>query len=218
MEILGLNIERLAHDCFKIQAKGRVIYFDPYMITTHQGADMILISHEHYDHCSTPDLMKIVKADTIIIAAEECKAKLMGIKDKVNEIIYINPGGKVAIGEFTIKAVPAYNVNKFKSPGQPFHPKNDRKCGFIFSVGGVRIYHAGDTDLIPEMNNLQNIDIALLPVSGTYVMTAEEADQSVDAIKPKIAIPMHYGTIVGTEEDVDRFWEKSKNKTKIVVL
>jgi L-ascorbate metabolism protein UlaG (beta-lactamase superfamily) len=218
MQILGLDIERLAHDCFKIRAKGKVIYFDPYAITTHEGADFVLISHEHYDHCSAPDLMKIVKPSTIIVAAEECKAKLMGLKQKVHEIIYINPGGKIAVGELTVEAVPAYNLTKFKSPGQPFHPKQDKKCGFVLSIGGVRIYHAGDTDLIPEMSDFKNIDIALLPVSGTYVMTAEEAASSVDAIRPKIAIPMHYGTIVGTEEDVDKFWDKAKDKTKIVVL
>lgn len=218
MQILGLEIERLAHDCFKIKARDKVIYFDPYAISTHEGADLIMISHEHYDHCSVPDLRKIVKADTVIVAAEECKAKLNDMKGKVGEIVYINPGGKVAIGEFTIEAVPSYNVNKFKSPGQPFHPQQDKKCGFVFSIGGVRIYHAGDTDLIPEMSELRNIDIAMLPVSGTYVMTADEAASAVDAIKPKIAIPMHYGTIVGSVEDVDRFWDKTKTKTKVVVI
>lgn len=218
MKILGLDIERLAHDCFKIHAGKKVVYFDPYAITTHEGADLILITHEHYDHCSIPDLMKIVKADTIIVAAEECKAKLMPIRSKVNEIIYMNPGGKIAIGEFTIEAVPAYNVDKFKSPGQPFHAKQEKKCGYVLIVGGLRLYHAGDTDLIPEMRELVNIDIALLPVSGTYVMTADEAAEAAKIIRPKISIPMHFGSIVGTAEDVDRFWDKARDKTKVVVL
>ena len=218
MNILGLDIERLAHDCFKLRANRRVIYFDPYAISSHEGADLILITHEHYDHCSVPDLKKIVKRDTIVVAAEECKAKLNDIKGMVGEIVYMTPGRKVAIGEFTIEAVPAYNTNKFKSPGQPFHPKGDRKCGYIFMVGGLRLYHAGDTDLIPEMSDFSNIDIAFIPVSGTYVMTPDEAVKAVAAIGPKITIPMHYGTIVGTEEDVDRFWDKAKDKTKIIVL
>ncbi len=218
MKVLGLDVERLAHDCFKIRAGRKVVYFDPYAITTHEGADLILITHEHYDHCSIPDLMKIVKADTVIVAAEECKAKLMAIRSKVQEIIYINPGGKIAVNEFTVEAVPAYNVNKFKSPGQPFHAKQEKKCGYILIVGGLRLYHAGDTDIIPEMKELVNIDIAFLPVSGTYVMTADEAAESVKIIKPKIAVPMHYGTIVGSSDDVDRFWDKAKDKTKVVVL
>lgn len=218
MNILGLDIERLAHACFKIKVNRRVIYFDPYTITTHEGADMIIISHEHYDHCSLPDLKKIIKKDTIIVAAEECKTKLNEIKNMVGEIVYMAPGKKVAIGEYTIEAVPSYNLNKFKSPGQPFHPKGDKKCGYLFMIGGLCLYHAGDTDLIPEMGNLPNIDIAFIPVSGTYVMTPDEAAKAVATIGPKIAIPMHYGTIVGTEEDVDRFWDKAKEKTKIVVL
>lgn len=218
MKLLGLEIERLAHDCFLIRAGKKIIYFDPYAIATHEGADLILITHEHFDHCSIPDLMKIVKTNTVILAAEECRAKLMQIRSKVSEIIYINPGGKVAINEFTIEAVPAYNVNKFKSPGVPFHAKQEKKCGFILIVGGLRLYHAGDTDLIPEMKELVNIDIAFLPVSGTYVMTAEEAAESVKIIKPKISIPMHYGTIVGTSEDVDNFWDRAKDRTKVVVL
>lgn len=218
MKLLGLDVERLAHDCFRIKTGKRVVYFDPYAITTHEGADLILITHEHFDHCSIPDLMKIIKADTVIVAAEECKAKLMAIRPKVAEIIYINPGGKVAVGEFTVEAVPAYNINKFKSPNQPFHPRQEKKCGYILIVGGLRLYHAGDTDLIPEMRELVNIDIAFLPVSGTYVMTPDEAAEAVKAIKPKIAVPMHYGTLVGTVEDVDRFWDKAKGSAKIAVL
>lgn len=218
MRLLGLDVERLAHDCFRVKAGRRVVYFDPYAIKTHEAADLVLISHEHFDHCSVPDLMGIVTRGTVIVAAEECKAKLAPMADKVAEIVYVSPGAKVAVGEFTVEAVPAYNVNKFKSPGQPFHPKHDRKCGFVLMVGGLRLYHAGDTDVIPEMENLVNIDIAFLPVSGTYVMGPQEAVRAVEIIKPKIAVPMHYGTIVGTTDDVDRFWEKAKDKTKVAVL
>lgn len=218
MEVLGLEIERLSHDCFRVTSGGKVVYFDPYNIGTHKGADLILISHEHYDHCSVPDLMKIVKGDTIIVAAEECRSKLNEIKSKVHEIVYINPGGKIAVGNFQVEAVPAYNVDKFKSPGQPFHPQRDKKCGYILTVAGKRLYHAGDTDIIPEMNDFENIDIAFLPVSGTYVMTADEAAKAADIIKPKVAVPMHWGAIVGTKDDVDRFWDRAKGKTKVVVI
>lgn len=218
MNLLGLDIEKIIHSCFRIRHGGKVIYFDPYSIETHEGADFVFISHEHFDHCSPQDLMKIIKRDTIIVAAEECKMKLSPLRPKVQEIIYINPGGKIAVGNFQLEAVRAYNTNKFKMPGVPFHPKADNKCGYVLSVGGLRIYHAGDTDVIPEMRELVNIDIAFLPVSGTYVMTADEAAESVKIIRPKIAIPMHYNTIVGTDEDVDRFWEKSKDVTKVIVL
>jgi L-ascorbate metabolism protein UlaG (beta-lactamase superfamily) len=218
MEILGLQVERPKHACIRVRSGHKTICFDPFQLEKNEPSDLVLISHEHFDHCSIPDLMKIVKSDTIIVAAEECKAKLVTIRSRVNEIIYINPGEKITVGEFAIEAVPAYNVNKFKSPGVPFHAKQEKKCGYVLTVDNLRLYHAGDTDLIPEMKELTNIDIAFLPVSGTYVMTAEEAAEAVKLFRPKIAIPIHYNAIVGTKEDVDRFWGKCKDITKVVVL
>src|SRR5260370_6687198 len=123
---------------------------------------------------------------------------------KVREVKAVKPGDKVAFGDITVEVVPAYNLNKFREPGKPFHPKEDGKVGFILSIGGVRVYHAGDTDPIPEMRGFKT-DVALLPVSGTYVMTPEEAAEATRMIKPKLAIPMHYGAIVGSESDAEKF-------------
>jgi len=194
----GPDIVWLGHDTFKISAE-KVIYTDPYQISKADPADIILITHGHSDHCTADDVAKISKPDTIIVAPAECAAKLRGYTIQV-----VRPGDKVTVEGITIEAVPAYNVNKFRSPGQPFHPQANGKVGFVFTVGNQRIYHAGDTDLIPEMSSIA-CDIALLPVSGTYVMTAEEAAQAANLIKPRLAIPMHYGAIVGTVSDADTF-------------
>lgn len=210
MGVLGLNVEWLGHDCFRIRTKTQIIYFDPFQVDTHEGGDLIFITHEHYDHCSMPDLSKILKRTTTIVAANECKAKLRNLEGKVGRIIYIVPGQSIAVNEIEVQAVPAYNTNKYRSPGQVFHPRADGKVGYVVKIEGKKIYHAGDSDFIPEMRTLGEIDIAFLPVSGTYVMTVEEAAQAAEAIKPKVAIPMHYGAIVGTKDDAYKFKELAR--------
>ena len=196
-----VKISWLGHDGFKIK-NAKTIYIDPYEIKGGEKAHILLVSHDHSDHCSPEDVEKIVSEKTIIITTAESKRKLA--KTKAKEIRVAKPGEKIAIGGISIETVPAYNVNKFRSPGQPFHPKQNEMLGFITTMNGVRIYHAGDTDLIPEMERF-NVDIACIPVSGTYVMTAEEAAESTKRIKPKIAIPMHYGSIVGDAGDAEKF-------------
>ena len=129
---------------------------------------------------------------------------------KVKETKFLAPGDKCSIEKVEVEAVPAYNLNKFREPGHVFHPKGDKKLGFIFQMDGTHVYLAGDTDFIPEMKSIR-CDIALLPVSGTYVMTAKEAAEAAAAIKPKIALPMHYGAIVGTEGDAQEFKSLVKN-------
>jgi L-ascorbate metabolism protein UlaG (beta-lactamase superfamily) len=129
--------------------------------------------------------------------------------------VIIKPGETKEVRGVTVQAVPAYNINKFRSPGQVFHPKEEGRVGYVIKVKGVTIYHAGDTDAIPEVKGL-NVDIALLPVSGTYVMTAEEAIELANTMKPKVAIPMHYGAIVGSEADAKRFKEGVKGRVEIL--
>jgi len=197
----GVRITWLGHDSFKIK-NGKTVYIDPYEIKGGEEADILLISHDHEDHCSPEDVKKIVSAKTTIITTAESKSKLS--KTKAKEIRVAKPGQKIIIDGVSIETVPAYNVNKFRSPGHPFHPKESEMLGFIVTMNAVRIYHAGDTDLIPEMERF-NVDVACLPVSGTYVMTAEEAVESTKHIKLKVAIPMHYGSIVGDERDAERF-------------
>ena len=198
------NIHWLGHDTFKITGE-KVIFTDPFKLRKEDAADIILITHEHRDHCSPDDVKKIQVPDTVIVAPSDCAAKLLG------EVKTVKPGDKIEVKGTKIEVVPAYNTNK------NFHTKDRGWVGYIITVLGQRIYLAGDTDHIPEMREFR-ADIALLPVSGTYVMTAEEAVMAALDIKPKIAIPMHYGSIVGSEDDARRFAAGLQGKIEVVVL
>ncbi|MCX5902232.1 MAG: MBL fold metallo-hydrolase [Proteobacteria bacterium] len=198
------KIRWLGHDGFRIDS-GKVIYFDPYQIKSAVPADIIFISHDHFDHCSEDDIKKIQTKDTVIVTDAVTAKKLKG------SIRVVKPGDKLTVENVAIEVVPSYNTNK------TFHPKASGMLGFIVTIEGVRIYHAGDTDFIPEMSSIKT-DIALLPVSGTYVMTAEEAVQAALAIKPAIAIPMHFNALVGSEKDAALFKEKLAGKIEVVIL
>ncbi len=200
----GLKISWLGHDSFRIK-NGKTIIIDPFKLRSiPEKADILLITHEHSDHLSIEDIRKVINENTTIITIPAVKNQLSGLK--VKEVRAAKPGDKLKLGEVSIDVVPAYNLNKFREPGKVFHPKEDGKAGYIIGMKGLRIYHAGDTDAVPEMKGLKP-DIALLPVSGTYVMTPEEAVEAAKMIEPKLAIPMHYGTIVGTERDAEKFKE-----------
>lgn len=198
------NIHWLGHDTFKITGE-KVIFTDPFKLRKEDAADIILITHEHRDHCSPDDVKKIQTPDTVIVAPSDCAAKLRG------EVKTVKPGDRIEVKGMKIEVVPSYNTNK------NFHTKDRGWVGYIITVLGQRIYLAGDTDHIPEMKGFR-ADIALLPVSGTYVMTAEEAVMAALDIKPKIAIPMHYGSIVGSEDDARRFAAGLQGKIEVVVL
>lgn len=198
------NIHWLGHDTFKISAD-KTIYTDPFKVGKNDKADIILITHEHYDHCSPEDVKKIQGPETVIVTTPDCAGKLSG------DVRTVKPGDRINIDDVDIEAVPSYNTNK------KFHTRDRNWVGYIITVSGARIYLAGDTDYIPEMKTLKT-DIALLPVSGTYVMTAEEAVQAALDINPKIAVPMHYNSIVGTENDAERFAEGLKGKVEVRIL
>jgi L-ascorbate metabolism protein UlaG (beta-lactamase superfamily) len=200
------NIHWLGHDTFRIDGKTVTIYTDPFKLKASGTADIILITHDHFDHCSPDDVKKVQKENTVIVATPDCASKLSG------EIKTVKPGDTITVKGVKIEAVPAYNTNK------KYHPRGNGWVGYIFTVDGRRIYIAGDTDRIPEMKEFKNIDVALLPVSGTYVMTAEEAVQAALDIKPDMAIPMHYGSIVGDERDAGQFQAELEGKVKVVIL
>ncbi|HET7405352.1 MAG TPA: MBL fold metallo-hydrolase [Candidatus Bathyarchaeia archaeon] len=198
----GVQITWLGHDSFLVK-DGKTVIIDPFKLRSSPGkADILLISHEHFDHLSLEDIKKVIDNDTTVVTIAAAKKELGNVK--VKEVKSVKPGDNVKIGDVSIEVVPAYNLNKFREPGKVFHPKDDGKVGFIIGMKGMRIYHAGDTDVIPEMKGLKP-DVALLPVSGTYVMTADEAADAARIIQPKLAIPMHYGAIVGSEKDAEKF-------------
>ena len=204
MEEFVEKIHWLGHDSFRVDGN-KTVYFDPFQIEQGPGADLILISHDHFDHCSPEDVDKIRKEDTVIITEKNSAGKLKG------DVRILNPGEKTEVEGVKIEAVPAYNTDK------DFHPRKNGWLGFIVDMDGVRLYHAGDTDFIPEMKRL-SVDIALLPVSGTYVMTAEQAVAAAQAIRPKIAIPMHYGAIVGEERDAVSFQSALAGTVQVTLL
>ncbi|MCX8189202.1 MAG: MBL fold metallo-hydrolase [Nitrososphaeria archaeon] len=212
----NIEFEYLNHDCFKIKWDNKVLYTDPYEISVLEKADYITVSHNHFDHLSLNDIKKVAKPETVIVASKNCEGNIKTVN--VKEIKYLRPGESVEYAMLKFTATPAYNINKFRAPGQPFHPKQYEGVGFIIQLGDVRIYHAGDTDNIPEILSYTPIDVALLPVSGTYVMTADEAVEMVKMIKPKVAIPMHYGAIVGNRSNAESFKEKASKYCEVVIL
>lgn len=198
------KIHWLGHDAFKITAS-KVIYLDPYQIHAgQQPADIILITHKHHDHSSPEDVGKVQQAATVVIAPADSLAHITG------DTRTIMVGETLKVGEVEITAVPAYNI------GKAFHPKDAGWVGYLITIDGVTIYHAGDTDYIPEMKQWHP-DIALLPVGGTYTMTAEEAAQAAADLRPHVAIPMHYGTVVGKPADAERFRQLLQDTVPVVI-
>lgn len=177
-------IKWMGHAGFLIKTNGRNIYIDPHEGKYEEKADLILITHSHFDHCNTDKISELRKADTTIIAPEDCVSKIGG------SIRTLKPGQEMAFGDLKIKAVNAYNVKRFRSPGNPFHPKGFG-VGYLVIAENKTVYHAGDTDLIPEMKQLGHLDVALLPSGGTYTMDNPEAAEAALEIKPEVVIPMH---------------------------
>ncbi len=199
LQLESIKVEWLGHASFRI-TDGEIIYIDPYKPPKDmKKSNLILVTHDHYDHCDVNNIKALISATGVIIAPASCSEQLAGMNVKV-----VTPGDNFEINGIVVEVVSAYNTNKFSSPGEPYHKKGG--CvGYVITIDGKRIYHAGDTDFIEEMKNLKNIDVALIPIGGVFTMDDKEAAQAANAIKPKIVVPMHYNTFDKIMADVNYF-------------
>jgi len=204
MKIGAINLRWLGHSGFLIENSG-IIYIDPFQIKEDlPKADYILLTHGHYDHCSVEDISKIIKEGTKIIMTADCQSSINKIEIPLKREI-VEPLQEIDFGKIKISTVPAYNKDK------SFHTKNEHFVGYLIKINDALIYHAGDSDFIPEMQKLtgynhKNINfITLLPISGKFTMNVEEAVEVAKLLKPNLAIPMHWGNIIGSKEDAEEF-------------
>lgn len=205
------NIKVLCHSSIKFE-KGEVLYFDPYKINkNYNDADVIFITHSHYDHFSEEDILKVKKEDTKIVITEDLYDRSTELGFGKENILVVKPNEEYMVNNIKVKTIPAYNISK------NFHPKANNWVGYIITLDNVVYYIAGDTD-ITEENRKVKCDVAFVPIGGTYTMTAEEAAKLVNEINPKIAVPIHYGLIVGSKEDEEIFKNSVNNNINVSVL
>ena len=192
-----IRIRWLGHSSFQIKIANKILYIDlkkyGKVVETSEIADIILVTHNHGDHCSVSKIQKLRKKGTVVIAPQNCASRIGG------NVRTIKPGEEIAVNDMEIDAVEAYNIKRFKPSGKLWHPKG-YGVGYVIKAEGKPIYHAGDTDFIPEMRQLKNIDLAMLPTGDKYTMDNAEAAEAAIAIKPKTAMPMYT-------------WEKSSVKS-----
>lgn len=205
------NIEVLCHSSIRIN-KEKVIYIDPFKINkNYNDADIIFITHDHYDHYSEEDIDKVIKEDTTIVISKDLLKKLLKKGINKNAIIVAEPNKEYETQGINFNTIPAYNINK------KFHPKENNWLGYIITINNVKYYVAGDTDITDE-NRKVKCDVAFVPVGGTYTMDFKEAARLINEIKSKIAVPIHYGSIVGTEQDARNFINLLNSEIKGVIL
>ena len=206
-----MKIEVLCHSSIRIEGEEKIVYIDPYRIKDKTNdADLILITHSHYDHFSEEDINKIKKDSTKIMVTGDLINKTLKLGFKEKNITVVMPDNSYKELDIEINTIPAYNINK------QFHPKENKWVGYILKLERKSIYIAGDTDVTVENKNVK-CDIALVPVGGTYTTDYKEAAELVNVIKPKLAIPMHYGELVGTKEDAEKFSELINYNIKVDV-
>lgn len=205
MRIEDVEIKWLGNSGFLIK-NSKIICIDPYNISdASEKADLIFLTHAHYDHCSVADIEKIIKPETKIFAPVDCQSKIVRFQHPV-DLKVVSKNQELEFRDLKISVLPAYNVDK------PFHPREEG-VGYLINFGNLIIYHAGDTDVIPEMQKLTGHKqsgkkfVALLPVGGRFTMSAEEALDAVKIIKPDVVIPMHWGSVAGSSEDAEEFKE-----------
>ena len=205
------NIEVLCHSSIKIN-KGIIIYFDPFKIEkNYNDADIIFITHDHYDHYSEEDIDKVIKNNTIIVSPVDLLEKLLNKGLKKENIISVKPYEDYNIKNLKFSTIPAYNIDK------QFHPRKNNWVGYLIELEEITYYIAGDTD-ITEDNKKIKCDIAFVPIGGTFTMNYQEASELINTIKPKIVVPIHYGSIVGTKEDAINFKKLINPKIECKIL
>ena len=205
---MTLTLKWLGHASFQIDVEGKIIYIDPYSGKYSEKANLILVTHSHSDHCSVAKIKSIRGADTVVFAPEDCVKKIKG------SVKTLKVGEEENVDGIKIKAVDAHNVKRFRSPGNPFHPKGFG-VGYLITVLGKTVYHAGDTDFIPEMKRLGHVDVALLPSGGTYTMDNAEAADAALAINPSVVIPMH---LWDTKPDEFKKKVEASSRIRVVLL
>lgn len=209
------SLSWFGHASFLIENKeGKKFYFvDPFDIKRlpQQKPGAVFITHAHYDHWSPNDIRKLIKNDTVVVATNGCE----NLNLPTNAFIIVEPGRILTVAGIRVKTVPAYNV---KPERLNYHPKQNNWVGYILEVGEARIYHAGDTDFIPEMKNLTDIDVAMLPIGGTYTMDVKEATQAANVINADVTVPMHYRRLLGGKAKDAEEEFKSGVKGKVVVM
>jgi len=209
---MTIHVKWLGHSSFQIRTTDKIIYIDlkkyGKVVETSEKADIILVTHGHGDHCSPPKIKGLSEKDTLVIAPKNCAKRISG------SIKSIKPGEKTSLDSVNIEAVEAYNLKRFKPSGKPWHPKG-YGVGYLIKAEGKTIYHAGDTDFIPEMRHLKGVDLALLPTGDKYTMDNSEAAEAAITIKPRTAMAMH-----NWEKDREEFKRKveDKSNTKVVLL
>ncbi|NOR85151.1 MBL fold metallo-hydrolase [archaeon] len=207
----NIKITHLGHASFKIETDNYTIYIDPYAGDDYsKKADLILVTHDHFDHLDINKINLISTKNTKMVLSKSCELnELVKILTNAN---YISAEETITIENIKIKAVPAYNINK------PYHKKDVKNVGYIIDINGTRIYHAGDTDLIEELNDIKNIDILLIPIGGTYTMDEIEAAKAANIIQPKIVIPMHYNYIKGLEKNPEKFAQNVYKTIEVKII
>ena len=203
------NIEVFIQNSIRIRSRVGVIYIDPFQMKEEpKDADFVLITHDHYDHFSPEDIGKVSKADTILVVPEKMAAKAREVSGMVGKIETVKPSVYREMGGLEFETVPAYNTLK------PFHTKSAEWVGYILRIDGKRIFIAGDTDATKEAKAVK-CDIALVPIGGTYTMDAKKAAELINTIRPDVAIPVHYGHLVGKPSDGEVFAENVMAPTKV---
>lgn len=209
------NIELIIHNSIKIKYQNIIIYFDPFRLEQKdkllERANYIFITHSHFDHYSENDIKLIKDDNTKIIIPSDLEDKVLEFGFKKDNILVVKPNNKYKIDDIDFETVRAYNEHK------EFHKKEYDWVGYIITLNNERIYVAGDTDNTIDARNVK-CDIALIPIGGIYTCDYKEAIELVKVIKPKIVVPTHYNSIVGSREDGYRFKEELDNIVKVELL